>query len=160
MQIQTNTSIPITISRARSIVICLPIEKWRCDMKLAIFGASKGIGHQLLRIAIEDGHEVTALLRTPNSLKISHPNLHIIKGDILEPIKVANVTNNQDGICVCIGIPPTRKSVDVFSKGIKNILSSIDIHTKPKLIVITGIGAGDSEGHGGFLYGAHASRRG
>jgi len=27
MQIQTNTSIPITISRARSIVICLPIEK-------------------------------------------------------------------------------------------------------------------------------------
>ena len=121
-------------------------------MKLAIFGASKGIGHQLLRIAIEDGHEVTALLRTPNSLKISHPNLHIIKGDILEPTKVANVTNNQDGICVCIGIPPTRKSVDVFSKGIKNILSSIDIHTKPKLIVITGIGAGDSEGHGGFLY--------
>ena len=46
-------------------------------MKLAIFGASKGIGHQLLRIAIEDGHEVTALLRTPNSLKISHPNLFI-----------------------------------------------------------------------------------
>ena len=57
-------------------------------MKLAIFGASKGIGHQLLRIAIEDGHEVTALLRTPNSLKISHPNLHIIKGDILSPPKL------------------------------------------------------------------------
>lgn len=121
-------------------------------MKIAIIGASHGVGNQLLKLALKDGHEVTALLRKPNKLKVSDSNLHIIKGDILDPPSVANATANQDGICVCIGIPLSIKPVEVFSKGIKNVLSSIGNNTEQKLIVITGIGAGDSKGHGGFLY--------
>jgi len=121
-------------------------------MKIAVFGASHGIGCQLLTLALEQGHEVTALLRKPNKLKISNSNLHIIKGDILDPSSVAKSIADQDGICVCIGIPPSRKPVEVFSKGIKNVLSSLGNNTEQKLIVITGIGAGDSKGHGGFLY--------
>jgi len=121
-------------------------------MKLAIIGASHGIGNQLLKLALKEEHEVTVLLRKPNKLKISDSHLHIIKGDILDPSGVAAAVTGQDGICVCIGIPPGRKPVKVFSKGIKNVLSSIGDNTEQKLIAITGIGAGDSKGHGGFLY--------
>lgn len=121
-------------------------------MKIAIIGASHGVGNQLLKLALKEGHEVTALLRKPNKLKVSDSNLHIIKGDILDPPSVANATADKDGICVCIGIPPSIKPVEVFSKGIKNVLSSIGNNTEQKLIVITGIGAGGSMGHGGFLY--------
>ncbi|MCK5668248.1 MAG: SDR family oxidoreductase [Gammaproteobacteria bacterium] len=121
-------------------------------MKISIIGASQGIGKQLLELALEEGNEVTALLRNPNKLQITNSNLHILKGDILDPSSVANATADQDAICVCIGIPPSRKPVEVFSKGIKNVLASIGNNTEQKLIVITGIGAGDSKGHGGFLY--------
>lgn len=121
-------------------------------MKLAIIGASHGVGNQLLKLALEEGHEVTVLLRKPDKLRISSSNLHIIKGDILDPSSVTNAAVDQDGICVCIGIPPSRKPVETFSKGIKNVLSSIGDNTEQKLIVVTGIGAGDSKGHGGFLY--------
>ena len=48
--------------------------------------------------------------------------------------------------------PQSRNPVRVFSEGIKNVLASIKNNTTQKLIVITGIGAGDSKGHGGFLY--------
>jgi putative NADH-flavin reductase len=125
---------------------------WRNDMKIAIIGASRGIGYQLLKIALEEGHEVTVLLRNPSKLQITDNNLHVIKGDILDPSNVATVTAGQNGICVCIGIPPTLKPVEVFSKGIKKVLTSIKDNPEQKLIVITGIGAGDSKGHGGFLY--------
>ena len=121
-------------------------------MKIAIIGASRGIGFQLLKLAVEVGHEVTALLRNPDKLQIADDNLHVIKGDILDPSSVGAVTAGQDGICVCIGIPPSIKPVEVFSKGIENVLASIKDNPEQRLIVITGIGAGDSKGHGGFLY--------
>ncbi len=121
-------------------------------MKITIIGASHGIGNQLLKLALAESHEVTALLRKPENLKVTDANLHIIKGDILDPSSVTSATTDQDAICVCIGIPPGRKPVTVFSQGINNVLSAIGNNTEQKLIVVTGIGAGDSKGHGGFLY--------
>ena len=37
-------------------------------MRIAIIGASRGIGAELLKAAIEKGHEVTALVRDPAKL--------------------------------------------------------------------------------------------
>ena len=121
-------------------------------MRIAIIGASRGIGSELLKAAIEEGHEVTALVRNPTKLNTSVPRLRVIKGDILDPSSVATTIAGQDAICVCIGIPPTRKPVDVFSRGTQNVLDAIGKESNQKLILITGIGAGDSKGHGGFFY--------
>jgi putative NADH-flavin reductase len=137
-------------------------------MKIAIIGASRGIGSELLKAAIAEGHEVTALVRDPATLNVSTPGLKVIKGDILDPSSVAaalafaqrlpplkpigTIIAGQEAICVCIGIPPTRKPVDVFSRGIQNILDAIGKESNQKLILVTGIGAGDSKGHGGFFY--------
>lgn len=122
------------------------------NMKLAIIGASQGIGYELLRAALEEGHEVTALLRNPAKLNISDPRLTVIKGDILDAASVKAAVVGRDAICVCIGIPPTRKPVSVFSRGTQCVLDAIGQDSSQKLIVVTGIGAGDSKGHGGFLY--------
>lgn len=121
-------------------------------MKIAIIGASRGIGYELLRMAIEEGHEVSALLRNPAKLNISDARLKIVTGDILNPASVAAVTAGQDAVCVCIGIPPTRKLVYVFSRGIECVLAAMRRGSLQKLIAITGIGTGDSKGHGGFFY--------
>jgi putative NADH-flavin reductase len=121
-------------------------------MRIAIIGASRGIGSELLKAAIEEGHEVTALVRDPATLNISTPGLKVIKGDILDSSSVAAAIAGQEAICVCIGIPPTRKPVDVFSRGTQNIIDAINKESNQKLILVTGIGAGDSKGHGGFFY--------
>jgi putative NADH-flavin reductase len=121
-------------------------------MKIAIVGASRGIGYELLRIALEEGHEATVLLRNPAKLNISDSHLKIVEGDILDPASVTAVIAGQDAVCVCIGIPPTRHPVNVFSHGIECILAAMGREAHQKLIAITGIGAGDSKGHGGFFY--------
>jgi putative NADH-flavin reductase len=121
-------------------------------MKIAIIGASQGIGLKLLELAISNDHEVTAMLRNPSKLTINHSKLEIIKGDILDHNSLKKVIAGKDAICVSIGIPPSIKPVFVFSEGIKNVIDAMIPELKQKLIVITGIGAGESKGHGGFLY--------
>lgn len=121
-------------------------------MKIAIIGASRGIGYQLLKTALEQGYEVSALLRNLTNFDITNPKLNIVKGDIRDLESVKTVIKDQDAICLCIGISPTNKPVDIFSVGVNNVLSAMGENSSQKLISVTGIGAGETKGHGGFLY--------
>ncbi len=51
-----------------------------------------------------------------------------------------------------IGIKNTRQPVSVFSKGTKTVVDAMKKSSCKRLICVTGIGAGDSRGHGGFWY--------
>ena len=121
-------------------------------MKLLIIGASRGIGLDLLEQALSAGHEVTALVRNPQSLAVSHENLRVVKGDILDKGSIEKALTGQDAVCVIIGIKVTRKPVSIFSKGTKAVVEAMKNSSCRRLICVTGIGAGDSRGHGGFLY--------
>jgi putative NADH-flavin reductase len=121
-------------------------------VNLLIIGATRGIGLQLLEQALQTGHTVTALVRNPQRLTKEHERLRVIMGDILEPETVRRATAGQEAVCVTIGIGITWKPVTVFSQGTLNVLEAMRQQGLRRLICVTGIGAGDSQGHGGFLY--------
>ena len=50
-------------------------------MKLALFGATRGVGKQILLQAIERGHSVRALVRDPSKLDV-------VQGDVLNANQV------------------------------------------------------------------------
>ena len=119
-------------------------------MKIAIIGATRGIGFELTKQSLADGHVVTALVRDPGRMSINHPNLHIIEGDATNPDSVAKAVKGQDVICDCLGTKNVSKPQTMFSKSAENISKVI----KPEqlLIAVTGLGAGDSKGHCSFVY--------
>ena len=121
-------------------------------MKLLVIGSSHGIGFQLLQEAISAGHQVTAVARSPQRLVISSENLEVIKGDILEKDVIEKTVSGKDAVCITIGIKPTLQPVSVFSEGTKTVIEAMKKSSCYQLICVTGIGAGDSRGHGGFLY--------
>ncbi len=121
-------------------------------MKIAVIGASRGIGLEVVKQALERGHEVTALLRDPAKLELEHPRLHKIRGDVGKPADVRAALSGQDAVCTCVGVNPTRKPVELFSRGARNVLAALQDAPATKFIAVTGIGAGDSRGHGGFFY--------
>jgi putative NADH-flavin reductase len=121
-------------------------------MNILIVGANRGIGLQLLEQALENNHTVTALVRDPQRLSKQHANLRVMKGDILDFDSVKLAMTGQDAVCCTIGIGPKLKPVTVFSEGTKNLLEAMKKANVKRLICVTGIGAGDSKGHGGFLY--------
>ena len=121
-------------------------------MNILIVGATRGIGRQLLEQALVSGHAVTALVRNPQRLAIQHERLKVIKGDILDSDSVARAMAGQDAVCCTIGVKAPWIRVTVFSEGTKNLLQAMNKTGVKRLICVTGIGAGDSKGHGGFLY--------
>lgn len=121
-------------------------------MKLLVIGATRGIGRNLIEQAIDRKYAVTALVRNPGRLNIRHERLTVVAGDILDPEAVSRAVKDRDAVCITIGIGPTRRPVTVFSQGTKNVIAAMTDSSAGILICVTGIGAGDSQGHGGFFY--------
>ena len=121
-------------------------------MKIAILGGTRGIGRELVRRAVESGYQVTVLARDPSRLDATAQGLTVVKGDACDPDAVANLVADQGAICSCLGVPPSRKSVSVFSESASLIVDQIPSDDGPRILAITGVGAGDSRGHGGFFY--------
>lgn len=122
-------------------------------MNITIIGGTKGIGKEVLQQALANGHNVKVLARNPDKIEIKNEMLNIVKGDFLDYSSVTDSIKNADAVVVSVGVMPTRKPVNLFSQGTKHLL---DVTKKenlhPLIIVVTGIGAGDSKGHGGFFY--------
>jgi len=121
-------------------------------MKIVVIGASRGIGLEVVKQALERAHEVTALLRDPAKLALEHARLHKIRGDLGKPADVRSALSGQDAVCTCVGVNPTRKLVELFSRGARNVLAALQDAPATKYVAVTGVGAGDSRGHGGFFY--------
>jgi putative NADH-flavin reductase len=121
-------------------------------MNLLILGASRGIGAQLLQQSLHAGHVITAVARHVQDLASQPDRLRTVSGDILDAGMIREAMAGQEAVCLTIGVGVTIKPVTVFSQGTKNVLAAMAEHGVRRLICITGIGAGDSKGHGGFLY--------
>ncbi|RPI79507.1 MAG: SDR family oxidoreductase [Desulfobacteraceae bacterium] len=121
-------------------------------MKILIIGASRGIGFSLFNQALSAAHEVTAMARDPSRLGVLNKQARVLKGDILDMNDLKEAVHGQEGVCITIGVKPAFKPVTVFSEGTRNVVNVMKNSNVKKLICVTGIGAGDSKGHGGFLY--------
>jgi len=51
--------------------------------RVLIIGASKGIGLETVRSALEAGHQVRALARSATSISLTHPQLEKVRGNAL-----------------------------------------------------------------------------
>jgi putative NADH-flavin reductase len=71
---------------------------------ILIIGAAGGIGRQSTELALAAGHHVTAILRDPRKLPLSHPNLNLFKGDILHPETYEQHLPATDLVVSAIGV--------------------------------------------------------
>ncbi len=123
-------------------------------MNILIVGATRGIGRQLLEQALAAGHTVTALARDPQRLALQHERLRVVQGNILDLASLAPAVAGQDAVCCAIGVRTPWDQPKVFSEGTRNLLQAMKEAGVRRLLCVTGIGAGDSKGHGGFFYDA------
>ncbi|MDH3839512.1 MAG: SDR family oxidoreductase [Chromatiales bacterium] len=122
------------------------------SMRLAVIGASRGIGLQLTTQALAAGHSVSGLARNPERCGLRDPRLELVAGDIRNEAVLARVCSGCDAVCVCISVAPSRAPVDTFSAGAGALLPVLERDGPSRLLVVTGIGAGESRGHGGWFY--------
>ena len=91
---------------------------------LIIIGANGGIGRQAVDQALSGGHRVTALVRNPAKLPITHPNLQIVQADVTRPLSLSGLFAGHDAVISAIGVSGgfSDHPTTLYSKGALNIL--------------------------------------
>ena len=65
-------------------------------MKILILGASGRVGSQIVTYALNDGHHVTVLVRTPEKILINNENLIILPGNVLNKDDIVRAIRGID----------------------------------------------------------------
>jgi putative NADH-flavin reductase len=121
------------------------------EVNVLIIGATGGTGRILLEKALEQGHEVTALARNPAAVAHRDYRPRVLEGNALDPEAVEAAVEGQDAVLSALGTR-SRKPTTLFSASTANLVDAMKKHGVRRLVCLTGIGAGDSKGHSGFLY--------
>src|SRR5206468_12417874 len=72
-------------------------------MKLLVLGATGGTGLEIIRQALERGHSVTALVRSPDRLKPFLKYIMIKQGDLLNSSGLENAIRGHDAVLSAFG---------------------------------------------------------
>ena len=83
---------------------------------------------------------------------MSDPHLHLVAGNILDRQDVDAAMAGQDAVICSLGTGVTFRHVTLFSDGTQHLRDAMHKQSVRRIVCITGIGAGDSRGHGGFFY--------
>lgn len=93
-------------------------------MQVVVLGANGGIGKHAVLLALDAGHRVTALLRTPGNLQISHPNLQIVQADVMRPETLEGQFKNKDVVISAIGKNSLKKT-KLYSHGNRSLIEAM-----------------------------------
>lgn len=95
------------------------------NYSVLIIGANGGIGRQAVEIALAAGHQVTALLRQPANLTLTHPNLEKVQGDVMRPETFEQYVTSQDVVISALGVKGGilgDKPTTLYSRGNANLI--------------------------------------
>lgn len=119
------------------------------SLKLAIFGATGRTGLPLVQQALEAGHSVAALVRTPAKMTIQNANLTLIQGDSLNSADVEKTVQGADAVLSVLG-QSKGASRDLQKVSIRNIIAAMQKYGAKRLISLTGAGVDAPEDRPGF----------
>jgi uncharacterized protein YbjT (DUF2867 family) len=74
-------------------------------MRVTVFGASGGIGHLVIQQLLDDGHQVTALVRTPAELALTHAHLTVVTGQLSDRHALEQAVSGADAVISTLGPP-------------------------------------------------------
>ena len=109
-----------------------------------------------MKAALLAGHGVRALARSAASIPIQNTNLEKVSGDALDTDTIRNALKDVNMVVQTLGVDISPRAIfeptTLFSQSTRLLVGAMKAAGVKRLIAVTGLGAGDSRGHGGFLY--------
>ena len=124
-------------------------------MNILVFGASGKTGKLVVEQALAAGHTVTAFVRDSSKLTLSHSNLKVIKGDVLDPASVEGAMAGIDAVISALG-PNKASPPDLLERATRHIITAMHKHGVKRIVAEGGAGARvprDSSDFGGRAIG-------
>lgn len=117
-------------------------------MQLTVLGATGGIGRHLVRHALADGHRVTAVVRDPARLGLTHERLTPARADALDAGSLATVVDGADAVLSGIGQAGRRDPLHPASTSARAAVEAMTATGTRRIVVVSAgplnrSGAGD-----------------
>lgn len=109
-------------------------------MKLLVLGATGGTGMEIVRQAIERGHTVTVLVRSPDRLKAFRDRITVQQGDLLNSADLERAIQGQDAVVSAFGprVPLSRAEEHLLEQ-FSGALTRAMLHTEVTRVVVESV---------------------
>lgn len=120
--------------------------------KILVLGATGPTGRHIVSQALARGYDVTILVRSPEKAA-DMKGAKIVFGDARDEKALRKAVRGRDAVISALGTPASPfREVTLLSTATRTLIKAMKAEQVSRLIAITGIGAGDSAGHSGFLF--------
>jgi len=129
-------------------------------MRIAVLGATGGVGAHVVRLALEQGHAVVALARDPSKIVASGDLMKKVAFDVslATAAELQASIEGTDFVLSCLG--NRRGEEKIVEQGTSMLLKAMAASGVPRMAMVSSIGVGDSGlqllrlGFGGWVFAA------
>jgi putative NADH-flavin reductase len=119
--------------------------------KILVLGATGATGRLIVNQAAARGYDVTVLVRSAGKAS-DITGAKLIVGDARDEAALREALKGRDAVVSALGTPVSPfREVTLLSTATRALVSAMKAEQVSRLVCITGMGAGDSAGHGGFI---------
>ena len=115
-------------------------------MRIVVFGASGGVGQQIVEQALAQGHDVTSAIRSTNIAKDNAQD-RIVACDVTDARAVERVIQGQDAVLCALGTH-AKGPVSLYSTGARNIIAGMEAQGVRRLLFLSNFGVLNEAGMG------------
>lgn len=109
--------------------------------RFALFGATGRTGIPLIKQGLAAGYAINAFVRTPSKLTVTHPNLQVIQGDVMQKADVERAILGTDAVISVLGhVPGGNTPANMQTTAIDHIIAIMQDQNISRLISLTGAG--------------------
>jgi len=119
-------------------------------MRIAIIGGSRGVGLAVANEAVARGHEVVIVSRSDP--RLIQDKVHWLGGDARDSTVLERAVKGCDATVTALGVTKTWSNTNLFSQSAVTLVRTMQDAGIKRAVLVTGLGAGDSRGHQGWLY--------
>lgn len=106
-------------------------------MKIAVIGATGGVGTHVVRQGLSAGHQVTAVVRNPSRLAVdAQPGLDVVTADVMDPDELGQLLSGRDAVISALG-PPTAAPTTVVRDGARSTITAMHASGVRRLLIVS-----------------------
>ncbi|OCU00144.1 uncharacterized protein At2g34460, chloroplastic [Xenopus laevis] len=122
-------------------------------MKLSILGATGQTGLFLITQALQQGHEVTALVRNVSKITIQHQNLKVLETNIFSSESLEEHFKGQDAVMSCLGFQyKLFSSISGYTDSMKAVATAMRQAGVNRMVTMTSWYTGPGSGNNSSFF--------
>ena len=120
-------------------------------MKFLVLGATGRTGVPFVKKALDQGHQVTALVRRAGSRV--DPRAQIVSGDVTDAAVIAAAANGHDAVISTLGPNNVREAPTLITDTVRAVIAAAKTSGVDRFVIVSAFGVGDSLAKASFLSG-------